>query len=332
MPKRIVLFSDGTWNTWSGRQTNVVRLCRLLAEIPGEQLIQYDPGVGTGLLKLAGGAFGVGISRNIKDLYRFLVRHYEPGDLVYLFGFSRGAFTVRSLGGLLEVCGILESSRIGLVNRAFQLYKAGPSREAEYFRASYSHSEFEIRVLGVWDTVGSLGVPFDKLNRLNPFSHRFHDTRLGRHVRYALHGVAVDEGRFVYRPTLWTEQPRSPEEGSAAFEQEIRQVWLAGAHADVGGGYDQRGLADASLAWMLGQLRELAPELELKPERQWPFALNPRPDAMLHDSRKHLWRLWPRYFRTIKPGALVHRSVSERIERLTNYRPENLPREPRWVE
>lgn len=327
MNKRLLIFSDGTWNSWGGdSNTNVVRLYQMFQEIDGEQLRSYDAGVGTDFFKLTGGAFGFGISRNIKELYRFIVDHYEPGDLIYLFGFSRGAFSVRSLGGLLERCGILKSDRTDLIDRAFEFYRKGPSKEADHFRGAYAHEEFEIRVIGVWDTVGALGVPFSLINRFNPFAHQFHDTRLGRHVRLALHAVSIDENRRTFRPTLWSESEPEQPLPPPLFDQRIRQVWFAGHHSDVGGGYPETGLSDAALAWMVEQLREHCPELSFQPDEYWPFVIRPDPNAPLHDERRHIYRLWPHHFRTIKRDALIDDSVHRRIEATNGaYKPVNLP-------
>ena len=327
MNKRLLIFSDGTWNTWNGAtNSNVVRLQQMFSEAEGEQLLKYDAGVGTDFFKLTGGAFGVGISRNIRQLYRFLVDNYAPGDLVYLFGFSRGAFSVRSLGGMLERCGILKRDRADLIDRAFEFYRRGPSREADHFREAYAHEDFEIRVIGVWDTVGALGVPFSLVNRFNPFAHQFHDTRLGRHVRLGLHAVSIDENRRTFRPTLWSESEPDAPAPPALFDQQIRQVWFAGHHSDVGGGYPEKGLSDAALDWMVRQLREECPELVLKPEEYWPFVVKPDPAAPLHDERRHIYRLWPHHYRTIKRHALIDPSVYRRIEAMKGvYRPVNLP-------
>ena len=327
MNKRLLVFSDGTWNSWRGGSgTNVVRLYQTFQEIDGEQLLTYDAGVGTDFFRFTGGAFGFGISRNIKELYRFIVDNYEPGDLVYLFGFSRGAFSVRSLGGLLERCGILKRDRVDLVDRAFEFYKAGPSREADHFRRAYAHEDFEIRVIGVWDTVGALGVPFSLVNRFNPFAHQFHDTRLGRHVRFAFHAVSIDENRRTFRPTLWSESEPETPLPPPLFDQRIRQAWFAGHHGDVGGTYAERGLSDAALAWMIAELRENCPELAFKLEEYWPFVVGPDPVAPLHDERKHIYRLWPHHYRTIKRDALIDPSVHRRVEALQGgYRPVNLP-------
>lgn len=333
MKKRLLVFSDGTWNTWNkGKDTNVARLYRLLREIPGEQMRQYDPGGGSRFFRLTGGVFGVGITETIKRLYRFLVLNYAPGDKLYLFGFSRGAFTVRSLAGLLETCGVLTEDRAALIDQAFAFYKEGRSRESEHFRQAYSHKDLEIRVIGVWETVGALGVPFDKLNRLNPFSHRFHDTRLGRHVRYGLHAVAVDENRYPFKPALWTESYVPSPEEAPVHGQEIEQVWFPGVHADVGGGYPETGLSDVSLSWMIGKLRKNLPELSFRPVEESPFRLEADPAVRMHDERKHVYGLWRPHYRTIKPKALVHEAVLQRRERKASYRPPNLPESLTLVE
>jgi uncharacterized protein (DUF2235 family) len=251
---KLAVFADGTWNRMEpdGWGTNVVKLHQLSVNDRARgQVAFYDPGVGSNPWeKLRGGLFGVGISQNILDGYEFLWNEWksaaEDAHELYLFGFSRGAYTVRSLAGLL--------GRIGLVRdradlrEAYELYRR--SRDPQYKTAIQQFIQTRvlvkprIRMIGVWDTVGALGIPLNALNRLNPFPHRFHDTSLGRRIGAAYHAVAIDERRVAYAPTLW--DPLPP--GST---QILEQVFFPGAHSDVGGGYkDDTRLGEITLEWM----------------------------------------------------------------------------------
>lgn len=252
---RLAAFADGTWNkVEDGTGTNVVKLHQAAVNDAARgQVTFYDEGVGnSGFDKLRGGLFGVGLSNNIQDAYRFLVTEWtkHPGEHeIFLFGFSRGAYTVRSLAGLL--------GRIGLVRdavdipRAYDLYRNAMSNdprdvaEREKFQAEKVRAAPRIRMIGVWDTVGALGIPLSKVNEwLNPFPHRFHDTSLGKHIDAAYHAVAIDERRVAYTPALWD----PPEPGSATI---LEQIFFPGVHSDVGGGYrDDPRLGNVTLRWM----------------------------------------------------------------------------------
>jgi len=212
------------------------------------QIVLHDPGVGSGNLvdKVTGGAFGDGIDQNITDAYRFLVYNYEPGDQVFLFGFSRGAYTARSTVGMIRKCGLLQKRHADRVGGAYELYRrredAVDGPVARQFRSAYAWPAFDIDFLGVWDTVGSLGVPLAGLRWLTMKQYQFHDTKLSRSVRRAFHAVAIDERRGPFTPTLWETQP-SP-------TQIVEQAWFTGVHSDVGGGYEDRTLANITFQWM----------------------------------------------------------------------------------
>ena len=209
MPRKLAVLFDGTWNTIKDR-TNVVRLAELIAtgSDGGEQPKPfYDPGVGVHALdRLSGGMFGFGLSKNIRDGYRWLAGNFRPGDELFLFGFSRGAYTARSLAGLIRKCGILRIADKGLIQQAYDLYRDKDihpdNPEATAFRASFAQ-ETRIRFIGVWDTVGRLGIPATGV----PFSRDFyqwHDTELSKIVDYAYHALAIDEHRKDFAPALWT--------------------------------------------------------------------------------------------------------------------------------
>lgn len=243
--KRLILTCDGTWNRADQESngvpcpSNVVKLAYRIAKRDAQgvsQVVSYDQGVGTGnfLDRLTGGAFGQGLDDNILDGYRFLIGNYEPGDEVFVFGFSRGAFTARSLCGMLRKCGVLKRSAIGRYREAVNLYRSGLVRPDDRgpleFRKAFSvcgAEELPITFLGVWDTVGALGIPVAGLRRLTADKYLFHDTELSGTVKNAAHALAIDEYRGAFQPTLWRWKPK---EG-----QRVTQTWFAGAHSDVGG-------------------------------------------------------------------------------------------------
>ncbi len=330
MTRRIVVCADGTWNRpeediESDVPTNVLRLARAIAPFDANgdsQQVFYDWGVGSYHARVSGGVTGRGIHKNIKDAYRYIVQNYAPGAEVFLFGFSRGAYTVRSLCGLINNCGILRRPDAALVEAAFRHYKKpgathAPNGEASRaFRARHAHDSREVRFVGVWDTVGALGVPFSLLGLFDR-TDEFYDTKLGRNVRSARHALAIDETRADFEPTLW--QPR--------VGLDLRQVWFSGVHADVGGGYapdaDGRLAADVPLQWMLDQ----AAAAGLALEAHLDDALNPDPLAPLHRSRRHIYRLRRRYRRPLSVDGHdleLHPSVHERHARDSGYRPPNL--------
>lgn len=273
--RRLALLFDGTWNKPESN-TNVERLCRLIAprDAGGHaQLVNYIPGVGVkrGIAHLLGGAFGYGLSGNVLDGYRWLCETWQPGDLLYLFGFSRGAYTARSLGGMIRKCGLLRGGSHGSVTRAdvaaaYRVYRDSRCRPddpvAVQFRADHS-IVVDIQFIGVWDTVGSLGIPGTA--SWFPYArkrYQFHDTELSKIVKYAYQALALDEHRADFAPTVWTRNPYTVKPGetltSKKLEQiEIEQRWFIGAHADVGGGNDCDGagrrpdpLPGLPLAWL----------------------------------------------------------------------------------
>lgn len=267
--RRLALFFDGTWNN-PGSDTNVCRLFRLtsasraceaamggaVTERPGSdrgsaQVTYYHPGVGVNWgEKIRGGVFGYGLSRNIKDGYLWLAQEYRPGDELYLFGFSRGAYTVRSLVGLIRKCGIPREPLPGLVKEAYHIYRekqwAPDGREAAAFKQTFSWPEIEVNFLGVWDTVGALGLPIHQV----PFGsdyYRWHDTELSRTVKNAYHALALDEHRPDFNATVWSNAKKP------GPDQRVEQRWFPGAHADVGGGYRDGKLWQLSLHWIQQQ-------------------------------------------------------------------------------
>ncbi|MEW9571097.1 DUF2235 domain-containing protein [Rhodanobacter sp. Si-c] len=273
--RRLVVLIDGTWSRPESN-TNVERLRRLIAPSDAagiEQLVHYVTGVGEvpGLAYLLGGAFGYGLSGNVKDGYRWLCGQWRPGDEIWLFGFSRGAYAARSLGGLLRKCGLLRRDGNAVITSAavamaYAFYRdtaIKPGDDAAMtWRATHS-LETDIHFIGVWDTVGALGIPYTAA--WFPFArahYRFHDTDLSRIVKHAYQALALDEHRAAFAPCKWMRNPATlaPGESPTAKKPEqieVEQRWFVGSHADVGGGngHDATGhhpdpLPDLPLAWL----------------------------------------------------------------------------------
>jgi len=342
--KRLVLCCDGTWNNADQASngvpcpTNVLGTAFRVAKRAGEilQIVFYEQGVGTGNLidRLSGGAFGEGLADNIYDAYRFLIANYESGDEIFLFGFSRGAFTVRSLGGLIRKSGILKRDAVSRYHEALQLYRRSdchPNDDlAVEFRRQHSVTgadDVPVRFVGVWDTVGALGIPLRGLRSLTRTKYQFHDTQLSRCVQSAFHALAIDEHRFPFEATLWE---YAPKEG-----QTIEQVWFSGAHSDVGGGYPQPGHSNIALNWMLEKAKGCGLALDELALKAYP--LHQDPLEPLHNSMR-LWYRPPivRIIGLVKrpnidpskstpepdPTQSIHDSVISRWDGDAQYRPQ----------
>lgn len=257
--RRLVLLFDGTWNKPESN-TNVERLRQLIAprDTAGiEQVVNYLPGVGVsaGLTHLLGGAFGYGLAGNVMDGYRWLSETWQTDDDIYLFGFSRGAYTARSLGGMIRKCGLLRRSADGNVtkadvSRAYDFYRNTDNKPDDPAAQNFRHShsvEIGIHFIGVWDTVGSLGIP--DIASWFPYArsrYEFHDTELSKIVKYAYQALALDEHRADFAPAVWTRNPFSLKPGESMTSKkpeqiDIEQRWFIGSHSDVGGGYDSDG-------------------------------------------------------------------------------------------
>ena len=321
--KRLIVCCDGTWNRADQTSpTNVVKLKAAVAERDADGVVQrvhYEPGVGTRPReRFVGGGLGVGLSQNVRSCYRFLVDSYEPGDELYFFGFSRGAFTARSTAGFVRNAGILRREERGRVDEAYALYRSRDDARkpsgaiAERFRADYSHPDTPIHFIGVWDTVGSLGIPIPLLPSFITRRWTFHDTELSRSVRNAYHALAIDEQRGPFKPTLWTQHPE-------AHDQVLQQRWFAGVHCDVGGGYPETALSEIPLQWIAEQRARLRPRARprggrgrARPaarllHRLLPPAAAPRPPTRRHrrgldlpDRRRPLRGCRPRSRRTCR--------------------------------
>ncbi len=257
MSKNIVIFSDGTGQKGGVNfNTNVYKLFNMVEDRTDRQVVFYDPGLGTDWRKVTGNIFGVGISQNILDCYRFLFENYNAGDKIFLFGFSRGAATVRSLSGFLHLFGILPQSRKDLILQAFKIYKI-ENKERRLSKANAfiekNHTMWcKVKFLGVFDTVAALGLPNKivggLIDRLTPF--KFHSFELSKSVEYARHALSIDEERKIFSPVIWDALKEESK------DVRMKQVWFSGVHTDVGGGYAEDDLANISLRWMLREATE----------------------------------------------------------------------------
>jgi len=369
MPKNIVICADGTGNTTvKGRGTNVFKLYEALDQnghrfdaTKIQQVALYHDGVGTESLKwvrIFAGAFGWGLSRNVKQLYGELARVYDPGDHIYLFGFSRGAFTVRTLAGLVITCGILDPD-VYRTNRGF--WKAVRAAYNEYRRKYQTtisrlvrgkitidqdtlRRQFSVPIpaftdpaqkvidfIGVWDTVDAVGSPLGLANLINSTFYRFKfpDTRLSHEVGYACHALATDEARESFAPLLWRQDPGD--------EARIEQVWFAGVHSNVGGGYPRQGLSLVALDWMMRKAEERG--LRFLDAQRLLYRDATDVDDKLYDSRAGLgvfYRWRPRNIqalcKTHNVVPKVHRTIYQRIARNTEgYAPGSLPPDSRII-
>ncbi len=342
MPRNIVVCCDGTANKFGTRNTNVVHLFRTLVQDPKTQVAYYHPGLGTmgapgawtrtsqWLSRLLGLAFGRGLSDDIGAAYVFLMHHYQAGDKLFLFGFSRGAYTVRALSGLLHMFGLIREGNEPLVPYAIQLLtRRGDDafQVAAHFKATFSlpcRPDF----VGVWDTVSSVGWFWDPPTI--PYSADDPDIAVGRHA------IAIDERRAFFRPNLWWPAGSPPDHGP----RDLKQVWFPGVHCDVGGGYpeEQSGLSKIALQWMLREAQGHGLKLDEAQVNQVLGVggslgyIRPDPTAPIHNSlgpewwwaefipKKHYdWRtkhwgyrmnLFRR--RTIPEHSLIHRSAFAR--------------------
>ena len=331
--KRLILCCDGTWNRadqeTKGKPcpTNVIkiayRLCKHASD-GTQQLIYYDQGVGTGdwLDKIEGGATGAGLEDNIHDAYIFLLANYEVGDEVYLIGFSRGAFTARSIGGMVRKCGILKREFVQEYIHAEALYhdpNVHPNDpQAVDFRGKFAlEADTPIQMVGVWDTVGALGIPLRGLRAHNRKEFEFHDTELSGTVKFAFHALAVDEHRVPFQPSVW--------DYKAKPGQVVEQVWFPGVHSDVGGGYDDPSLSDIALNWMIDRAKTAGLEFDAGVMNAHPT--HPTPTANMHNSMTVFYRVEGELQRPIAvndPTQSLHESVRARWDADPSYRPRNV--------
>jgi hypothetical protein len=330
--KRLILCNDGTWNTPDQEDngipapTNVVKIYNSLVERDEangiDQLKYYHPGVGTnGLLdSVGGGAIGVGVGNQLRSAYHWIATHYEPGDEIYIFGFSRGAFIARSLAGFLGR-GLLNFKDVPskqtwervltAYDKGYRKFRTPPNSPAVWAESDWAFfhegGPTPVRFVGVWDTVGALGVP-DDLELINLFDNsdawRFHDTELGTHIQAARHAMAIDEMRASFTVTRWT---------NASSHNDAKEVWFPGVHSDVGGGYSNTDLSDGALKWMLDESTKAG--LSFRPDIN--NHLKPNPLGCLHNSYKGAFAKLRSRPRSVAPlvaerHAEFHESAIER--------------------
>jgi uncharacterized protein (DUF2235 family) len=323
MSKRIVFCSDGTWQE-PLNNTNVYRLYKALA-VSADQVTYYDDGVGaglTGLDHLLGGAFGQGLVQKIQDGYTKIAHVYEPGDQIFLFGFSRGAYTARSLAGMIASCGLPAGAFTdNCVTQAFAAYR-DPVNRASILAGlgSCGLADATIEMVGVWDTVGSLGIPAI-FGGVDQKQYGFLDTNLHPDVKNAYQALAIDEVRAQFPATLWTSTP--------APGQTMEQVWFSGCHGDVGGGTPQGGpvdagtrLCDITLGWMAAKAQALG--LTFNPAAALPSG--PFSSECALDAINESWTAvdGPQHLRPIAANSQLSNSVSVRVQYALTYRPGNL--------
>lgn len=356
MPKNIVICCDGTGNEFGDRNSNVVKLYGTLVVDGSHQVAYYHPGVGTmgaptarnrasqAWSIMTGLAFGAGLLANVGDAYRYLMNVFEEEDQVFLFGFSRGAYTVRALAGVLHMFGLLYPGNEGLIPYITRMFakrtrKAGGMTHtfevAKEFKATFCR-HCPLHFVGVWDTVSSVGWIWDPLKL--PYTAQNPDMATGRHA------VSVDERRCYFRNNLW---------GPPLANQNIKQVWFAGVHSDVGGSYPymESGLSQISLEWMLCEALSFG--LLVDPEKAElalgrvppPPPVAPDPRQQTHNSltlwwwlleflphsyydptsKKAKWRIPLGARRYIPDGSVLHATVKEKVRVDSNYKPSNLP-------
>lgn len=333
--KRLVICADGTWNTrdqinddrGKRRPTNVTKVARGVKPRDStgiDQVAFYHDGLGTGgpLDRFTGGAFGTGIEDNIRVLYRFLIYNWEPGDEIYMFGFSRGAFTVRTLAGFMNLVGLVDKDGDYFVPDLYACYegnKRAGSAEWEFaFRKIKNPRPCPpIKCIGVWDTVGSLGAPGLLGWFLNSGKYEYHNVGITSAMQNCYHAMAIDERRKPFKPTLW-ERP-------AGWNGTLEQAWFCGVHTNVGGSCKWDGLANEALHWMVEKAEKLGLEFDTK--YLAPFL--PCFNSDLIDSMTVKYRALGQYVRPLgdhkADGEMLHQSVLDRVAHAeSDYHPENL--------
>ena len=308
--RNLILLFDGTWNKAENNsdddQTNVERLYRLLSDSCVDS-IHYEEGVGVkSEEEILGGVFGAGIDERILGAYRFLQsrcaeRKFE--NRLFIFGFSRGAYTARTFAQLLYYCGVPNSK--GKPQTAWDCYYHQNRKAAEQLKKSGDFFDVNIEMIGVWDTVKSTLDPDRK------------DTTLYPNVKAAYHAMAINEKRRNFPALRFAEDKR------------ITQVWFAGVHSDIGGGYpsDESQLSDITLAWMIDAAQQHG--MEFIPD--FMDYLNPNPTGMLHNSYEGVWKAFGENVRNIGKQDRIHSSVKARLQANVGYSPANLPVDPHYV-
>lgn len=363
MSKNIIVLSDGTGQEGGkGHDTNVYKLMRMLEDRTERQIVFYDRGIGTDAHKFAGNLAGAGITENILQCYQFIYENYQAGDKIYLFGFSRGAATVRSLANFIHYFGILPKSRPELIKQAYALYKRGReerkneiaekrkgslaeqlteiteanpltgvlprgaslNEKAERFVHAHPNQWASIEFLGVWDTVPALGAPGAIIdifvNYIPGWKHRYHDFTLHLSVKNAYHAISIDDNRKWFQPTIWNAYGQK--------HQKVEQVWFSGSHTDIGGGYDEAGLSDIPLEWMVQKAVSHGVKLYLRSTKYWNFCIAPDPTDKIHLPREGTGKAYPEMQRKWSKKSQesfglprIHESVLARMKEDEKYDP-----------
>jgi uncharacterized protein (DUF2235 family) len=343
--KRIIICSDGTWNKPGNIEngvpvrTNVQKIFEVIAKSDGpiKQIKHYDNGVaalGMAMMRMINGALGAGLDDNIVSAYKFIVWNYEPGDELYLFGFSRGAYTVRSLAGLIRRCGILKNQDLCLIQEAYRTYRNWSLENkadritSENFIARNSYPNTQIKFLGVWDTVGALGIPLTAFRLRNLKKYKFHDLTLSSIIKHAYHAMAIDEHRSLFDVNLWKQSKHATEN---KVEQFVEQRWFAGVHSDVGGGYREEQLSDLSLLWMLDRAKYSGLNIDMAmgvSNPDFPVFLSPNPNGTPHNSMTFIHKFNPLITRKIGQNSgfneVIDASVLQRMQLVKGYEPINV--------
>lgn len=361
--RNIVLCCDGTSNEYSDHNTNVVKLFSILVKDNSKQLCFYDPGLGTfssaaaltqaarTITKVLGLAIGLGITKNIEDTYEFLMNTWQPGDRIFIFGFSRGAYTARAVAGMLHKVWLLDAKSPNLVPYASKMFKYEEKKAVWEGFANAFGQRCAVHYLGLWDTVNSIGWFWDPL--------MLPHTTNNPSVKFVRHAVSIDEHRAFFRQHLW---------GPGKYGEDVKQVWFAGDHCDVGGSHPEResGLSQIALEWMVeqaeaagllvdqnlrsvvipkpgspkpGQAAAGEPEAPEPPDYLgpvhnsltpvwWPAEFVPKRFFDPQDGwkRKHRMNLFNPRFIPSDPKPRVHQSVVVRMSKNPTYRPANLLR------
>ncbi len=304
--RNLIIGCDGTWNdTETDAPTNVVKLLNACAA--AGQVTHYEEGVGAAHWEaLPGGIYGKGLDRQILGAYRFLRRRFADKDWapeenkVFIFGFSRGAYAARRLAGLIAQCGVPRQARD--VDLAWQLYLRRDADSIAPLKTAGRLFDIPVALLGVWDTVKTTT------------DEDFNDHKLPRCVTRGVHAMAIDEKRKFFPVLKWDADDR------------VHQTWFAGVHSDVGGGYAECGLADIALHWMIDQAYAQGVKFKASAVK----ALKENSGDELHESYAGLWMAFGTRRRNIAKTALIHHSVQQRMQAISDYRPSNLPAEPNW--
>jgi len=320
--KRIVICADGTWNerdqinkeTGRRRPTNVTKVARAVrprARNGVDQVVFYHDGIGTRgpLDRVTGGAFGSGMENNIRVLYRFIVYNYQPGDELFFFGFSRGAFTVRTLAGFMNLVGLIEKDDDFFVPEVYACYESSQGPGSPQWQKAFKTVQGTrpcppIHFIGVWDTVGALGAPGFLGQWFNKNKYEFHDVALNPNIQNAYHALAIDERRTPFKPNIWNRPP--------GWAGNLQQAWFAGVHSNIGGGYSPDGLANEALHWIV----EKAEGLGLEVDSHYLSFFHPCFNAHLNDSMTTAYRALGEYVRPIgehlTAGETIHKSALDR--------------------